>query len=47
MAKLVYATDLKNLSARVETLGVEPVKFGEPYTGNAEPSPYLGEGVET
>jgi hypothetical protein len=36
---MVDIRDLNNLSAQEETLGVEPVKFGEALTGNTEPSP--------
>lgn len=48
------AKNIKNLSARMETFAVEPLKFGEALSdrpiGNPEPSPstYVGaEGVET
>jgi hypothetical protein len=39
MMKLVDIGDLINLSALLETEGVEPVKFGEGFTANTEPSP--------
>ena len=38
---------LKELSARWETYGAELLKVGETLNGNPEPSPELGEGVET
>jgi len=52
VAKLVDAQDLIfKLSARGETLGAKPLKFGEAFTGNPEPSRKRfridSEGVET
>ncbi len=53
MAELVDATDLYDLSARAETLGVELPKFGERFRpcsvvdANPEPSRSHPEGVET
>ena len=38
---------LKPLSALGETSGAELLKVGETFTGNPEPSPRQGEGVET
>jgi hypothetical protein len=38
---------LKPLSALGETQGAELLKVGETFTGNPEPSPRQGEGVET
>lgn len=53
MVESVDTPDLNNLSARLETAGVEPLKFGETLSetiGNPEPSPLAkanAEGVET
>ncbi len=53
MAELVDATDLDDLSAQAETLGVELPKFGESFRpssvvdANPEPSRKDSEGVET
>lgn len=38
VGKLVNPLDLKNLSALLETVRVERVKFGEGLTANTEPS---------
>ena len=37
----------KKLSAQMETTDVELLKFGEPLTGDPEPSSLIREGVET
>jgi hypothetical protein len=51
VAESVDATDLNGLSARGETRDVELLKFGEPFTGDPEPSQATqtrrSEGVET